>query len=65
MTAATDIDRSRPPPRRADGLHARARGSAVAETVERLGRAIGMGLLRPGDRFLPRAGWPTISGSHR
>jgi GntR family transcriptional repressor for pyruvate dehydrogenase complex len=26
-------------------------GSAVAETVERLGRAIGMGLLRPGDRL--------------
>jgi DNA-binding FadR family transcriptional regulator len=28
-------------------------GSAVAETVERLGQAIGMGLLRPGER-LPR-----------
>jgi DNA-binding FadR family transcriptional regulator len=28
-------------------------GSAVAETVERLGRAIGMGLLRPGDRLPP------------
>ncbi len=26
-------------------------GSAVAETVARLGRAIGMGLLRPGDRL--------------
>ena len=26
-------------------------GSAVAETVARLGRAIGMGLLRPGDRM--------------
>jgi DNA-binding FadR family transcriptional regulator len=30
-------------------------GSAVAETVERLGRAIGMGLLRPGD-WLPPEG---------
>jgi DNA-binding FadR family transcriptional regulator len=29
------------------------RGSAVAETVERLGRAIGIGLLRPGDRLPP------------
>lgn len=28
-------------------------GSAVAETVARLGRAIGMGLLRPGDRLPP------------
>lgn len=28
-------------------------GSAVAETVERLGQAIGMGLLRPGDRLPP------------
>ena len=28
-------------------------GSAVAETVERLGRAIEMGLLRPGDRLPP------------
>src|SRR5262249_41012247 len=32
-------------------------GSAVAETVERLGQAIGMGPLRPGDR-LPAAGRP-------
>jgi len=31
------------------------RGSAVAETVARLGRAVGMGLLRPGDR-LPSEG---------
>ena len=30
-------------------------GSAVAETVERLGRAIGMGLLRPGDRLPPES----------
>ncbi|MDQ3993947.1 MAG: FCD domain-containing protein [Actinomycetota bacterium] len=29
------------------------RGSAVAETVGRLGHAIGMGLLRPGDRLPP------------
>jgi DNA-binding FadR family transcriptional regulator len=29
------------------------RGSAVAETVARLGRAVGMGLLRPGDRLPP------------
>ena len=28
-------------------------GSAVADTVARLGRAIGMGLLRPGDRLPP------------
>jgi GntR family transcriptional regulator, transcriptional repressor for pyruvate dehydrogenase complex len=28
-------------------------GSAVAETVARLGRAVGMGLPRPGDRFPP------------
>lgn len=28
-------------------------GSAVAETVAKLGRAIGMGLLRPGDRLPP------------
>jgi GntR family transcriptional regulator, transcriptional repressor for pyruvate dehydrogenase complex len=28
-------------------------GSAVAETVARLGRAIGLGLLRPGDRLPP------------
>ena len=28
-------------------------GSAVAETVARLGRAVGMGLLRPGDRLPP------------
>lgn len=28
-------------------------GSAVAETVERLGQAVGMGLLRPGDRLPP------------
>jgi DNA-binding FadR family transcriptional regulator len=28
-------------------------GSAVAETVERIGRAIGMGLLRPGERLPP------------
>ncbi len=28
-------------------------GSAVAETVARLGQAIGMGLLRPGDRLPP------------
>lgn len=28
-------------------------GSAVAETVERIGRAIGMGLLRPGQRLPP------------
>jgi DNA-binding FadR family transcriptional regulator len=31
------------------------RGSAVAETVERLGRAIGMGLLRPGDGLPPES----------
>jgi len=30
-------------------------GSAVAETVARLGRAIGMGLLRPGDRLPPES----------
>ena len=30
-------------------------GSAVAETVERLGRAIDMGLLRPGDRLPPES----------
>jgi DNA-binding FadR family transcriptional regulator len=30
-------------------------GSAVAETVERLGQAIGMGLLRPGERLPPEA----------
>jgi DNA-binding FadR family transcriptional regulator len=30
-------------------------GSAVAGTVERLGRAIGMGLLRPGDRLPPES----------
>ncbi|MFN8187892.1 MAG: FCD domain-containing protein [Gaiellales bacterium] len=30
-------------------------GSAVAETVARLGQAIGMGLLRPGDRLPPEA----------
>ena len=30
-------------------------GSAVAETVSRLGQAIGMGLLRPGDRLPPEA----------
>lgn len=30
-------------------------GSTVAETVERLGRAIGMGLLRPGERLPPEA----------
>ncbi|MDX6534830.1 MAG: hypothetical protein QOF68_2574 [Gaiellales bacterium] len=31
------------------------RGSPVAETVARLGQAIGMGLLRPGDRLPPEA----------
>jgi DNA-binding FadR family transcriptional regulator len=31
------------------------RGSAVAETVARLGQAIGMGLLAPGDRLPPEA----------
>lgn len=30
-------------------------GSAVAETVARLGQAIGMGLLRPGDRLPPES----------
>ena len=30
-------------------------GSAVAETVARLGRAVGMGLLRPGDRLPPES----------
>jgi len=37
-------------------------GDIVAETVARLGQAIGMGLLRPGDRLPPEARLADLEG---